>query len=363
MAARDLDKALSEHARHALEASDRLFDESQENYRESVVTQISILAAVTVLCGTLGLILTRSIRRNLRHMELTLDGVTHSLDLTQRVKTERLDEIGRAGVAFNGFAAQLESAIGVVRQSIGVVHAASSDIAAGTEDLSARTVEQAASLQETSATMEELTATVKQNSDSAQNAKSLALEATAIAARGREVALEAVDGMSALSANSSRIVDIINTIEGIAFQTNILALNAAVEAARAGEEGRGFAVVAGEVRNLAQRSSLAAREIKALIEQSVQQVRDGSLKVGATGQTIADVVEAIDKVAVIVSEIAIASREQSDGIEQINLALFQMDQVTEQNAALVEEASAAAQSLEAQGKALSQVIAAFRLAS
>lgn len=248
-----------------------------------------------------------------------------------------------------------------VRAGTDTIAIASGEIASGTLDLSARTEEQASALEETASSMEELTSTVKQNADNAQQANQLACVASDTAARGGRVVESVVDTMGSISASANKIADIISVIDGIAFQTNILALNAAVEAARAGEQGRGFAVVASEVRNLAQRSAAAAKEIKVLIEDSVAKVEAGNRLVKDAGTTMKEVVSSVVRVTDIMAEITAASREQSAGIEQVNQAVMQMDQVTQQNAALVEEAAAAAEAMQNQARRLSDVASTFRL--
>ncbi|HEX5344376.1 MAG TPA: methyl-accepting chemotaxis protein [Duganella sp.] len=250
-----------------------------------------------------------------------------------------------------------------VRAGTDTIASASQQIAAGNVDLSARTEQQAASLEETAASMEELTSTVKQNSASASEANQLALSASAVAQQGGAVVSQVVQTMGSINQSSRKIVDIIGVIDGIAFQTNILALNAAVEAARAGEQGRGFAVVATEVRNLAQRSAAAAKEIKELISDSVQQVEDGSKLVEKAGSTMEEVVASVRRVTDIMNEISAAGEEQRAGIEQVNTAIAGMDAVTQQNAALVEEATAASQSMQDQATALSELVSVFQLAS
>ncbi|MYM84910.1 methyl-accepting chemotaxis protein, partial [Duganella sp. FT50W] len=250
-----------------------------------------------------------------------------------------------------------------VRAGTDTIASASQQIAAGNVDLSARTEQQAASLEETAASMEELTSTVKQNSASASEANQLALSASAVAQQGGAVVSQVVQTMGSINQSSRKIVDIIGVIDGIAFQTNILALNAAVEAARAGEQGRGFAVVATEVRNLAQRSAAAAKEIKELISDSVQQVENGSQLVEQAGATMENVVDSVRRVTDIMSEISAAGEEQRAGIEQVNTAIAGMDAVTQQNAALVEEATAASQSMQDQAAALSELVSVFRLAA
>jgi methyl-accepting chemotaxis protein len=256
---------------------------------------------------------------------------------------------------------ELVAMIVKVRAGTETIASGSGQIAAGNLDLSARTEQQAASLEETASSMEELTATVKQNADHAHQASKLAVSASQVAVKGGEVVAEVVGTMASINDSSKRIAEIIGVIDGIAFQTNILALNAAVEAARAGEQGRGFAVVASEVRNLAQRSAAAAKEIKALIDDSVEKVEAGSRLVNEAGTTMQDVVESVKRVTDIMGEITSASREQSEGIEQVNQAIGQMDQVTQQNAALVEQAAAATESMQDQARNLTEVVSVFKL--
>jgi methyl-accepting chemotaxis protein len=251
--------------------------------------------------------------------------------------------------------------VGQVRTGTDTIATASNQIAVGNLDLSSRTEEQASSLEETASSMEELTSTVKQNADNARQANGLAVSASEVAQKGGAVVAEVVDTMASINESSRKIVDIIGVIDGIAFQTNILALNAAVEAARAGEQGRGFAVVASEVRNLAQRSAAAAKEIKLLIDDSVGKVEAGGKLVDQAGATMTDIVASIARVAHIMSDIAAASAEQTAGIEQVNTAITQMDEVTQQNAALVEEAAAAAGAMQEQAAALAEVVSIFKL--
>jgi methyl-accepting chemotaxis protein len=296
--------------------------------------------------------------------------LTKAVDIAQRVaagdlgadiRPESQDETGQLMLSLRAMNDSLLKIVGEVRQGTDTIATASTEIASGNLDLSSRTEQQAGSLEETASAMEELTSTVKQNADNARQANQLAVSASEVAQQGGTVVGQVVDTMGSINASSKKIVDIISVIDGIAFQTNILALNAAVEAARAGEQGRGFAVVASEVRSLAQRSSAAAKEIKELIDDSVEKVDSGSKLVEQAGTTMAEVVASVRRVTDIVGEISAASHEQSTGIEEINRAITQMDEVTQQNAALVEEAAAAAQSLQEQAGKLTQVVSVFKL--
>ena len=282
-------------------------------------------------------------------------------DLTDRITNEYSGTFGKLKDDANATSDQLKEIINQIKASTDIINTAAKEIATGNLDLSQRTEEQSASLEKTAASMEELTSTVKHNADNAKQANQLAHNASAVAQKGGTVVVGVVDTMSAINASSRKIVDIISVIDGIAFQTNILALNAAVEAARAGEQGRGFAVVAGEVRNLAQRSATAAKEIKTLIGDSVDKVEIGSKLVGEAGRTMEEIVEAVKHVTDIMSEISAASAEQSQGIEQISLSITQMDEVTQQNAALVEESAAAAESLEVEAQNLTRSVSVFQL--
>ncbi|WP_288381799.1 methyl-accepting chemotaxis protein [uncultured Massilia sp.] len=281
-------------------------------------------------------------------------------DLGARITVDSRNEFGQLLAALRDMTASLSGIVGEVRSGSDLIATASSQIAIGNMDLSARTEQQASSIEETAASVEELTGTVRQNADNARQANGLAANASSVATRGGAVVAEVVDTMGAINASARKIVDIIAVIDGIAFQTNILALNAAVEAARAGEQGRGFAVVASEVRSLAQRSANAAKEIKALITDSVEKVDSGSLLVGQAGATMEEIVQSVRKVAAIMEAITAASSEQSAGIDQIHQAISQMDRVTQQNAALVEEAAGAAQSLEESAASLAQRVSVFR---
>ena len=282
-------------------------------------------------------------------------------DLSQKIEVGADNEIGRVLQAMQNMQESLANLVGQVRAGANTIAGASSEIATGNLDLSSRTEEQASSLEETASSMEELTSTVKHNGDNARQANQLAVSAADVATKGGHVVAQVVDTMGMINESSKKIVDIISVIDGIAFQTNILALNAAVEAARAGEQGRGFAVVASEVRNLAQRSASAAKEIKDLISDSVEKVETGSRLVDQAGITMNEVVSSISHVTDIMGELTAAGREQEAGIEQINRAVTEMDTVTQQNAALVEEAAAAAESLKDQSNNLVQLVSTFKL--
>jgi len=282
-------------------------------------------------------------------------------DLTGNIRVHGGDETGQLLGALKDMNQALLNIVGEVRNGTHSIAIASSEIAAGNQDLSARTEQQAASLEETASSMEELTSTVKQNADNARQANQLADAAASVARKGGTVVAEVVGTMESIDASSRKIVDIISVIDGIAFQTNILALNAAVEAARAGEQGRGFAVVASEVRNLAQRSAAAAKEIKELIGDSVEKVNAGTRLVSDAGNTMEEIVSSVQRVSDIISEITAASAEQSSGIDEVYKAVGQMDAVTQQNAALVEEAAAAAESMQNQASNLADVVSVFKV--
>lgn len=282
-------------------------------------------------------------------------------DLTQTILVHSNDETGQLMTALKTMNSNLQDIVSKVRVGTDTIATASSQIASGNLDFSSRTEEQASSLEETASSMEELTSTVKQNSANAGEANRLAISASDIAAKGGEVVTAVIDKMTAINDSSRKIADIISVIDSIAFQTNILALNAAIEAARAGTAGRGFAVVATEVRNLAHKSATAAKEIKDLINDSVDKINTGSQLVNKAGLTMQDIVSSISNVTNIMSEITIASREQESGIEQINQAICEMDNVTQQNAALVEEAAAAAESLQEQASELAQLVSVFKV--
>jgi methyl-accepting chemotaxis protein len=336
------------------------FEKSQSTYRLVRNSCIAGLIFGLVLAGLIGYWLVRAISRPL-DAAVKIAGRIAGGDLTQHIQVRTQDETGRLMQALKDMNESLVRIVGQVRSGTDTIATASSEIAAGNIDLSSRTEQQASSLEETAASMEELTSTVNQNADNARQANQLAASASDVALRGGSVVSQVVDTMASINESSKKIVDIISVIDGIAFQTNILALNAAVEAARAGEQGRGFAVVATEVRNLAQRSAAAAKEIKNLIGDSVDKVAAGNRLVGEAGSTMEEVVASVRRVTDIMGEITAASNEQSSGIAQVNQAIAQMDTVTQQNAALVEEAAAAAQSMQDQAGSLLQVVSVFQL--
>ncbi|REE07576.1 methyl-accepting chemotaxis sensory transducer with Cache sensor [Paraburkholderia sp. BL27I4N3] len=311
-----------------------------------------------VLTIVLGRRLTEPLRQLAHGMQEIASG---DGDLTRRLPVTSGDEVGILAMQFNAFVEKLNRVLLDIRASSETVRISASEIAAGNADLSQRTEQQACALEETAASMEQLTSTVRNNADNARQASTLAVEATDVAHRGNDVVERVAHTMSAINKSSGHIAEITTLIEGIAFQTNILALNASVEAARAGEQGRGFAVVAGEVRSLAQRSSVAAKEIKELLDSSVAGIQQGFALAGEAGQTMSEMTRSVSRVASITGEIATASDEQSRGIEQVNFAIAQMDDVTQKNAALVEEAAAASRSLEQEGRLLNEVIAGFQL--
>ncbi|MDR6375356.1 methyl-accepting chemotaxis protein [Paraburkholderia caledonica] len=333
-------------------------------------SNISLMTTLIIAFATLALLLVIGLRFALRGLIVQpLQDATECFeriaagDLSEAIEVKNRNEIGRLFAGIKRMQESMASMVTAVRSSTESIDTGAREIAMGNTDLSQRTEQQAASLQETASSMEQLTGTVRQNAENARQASQLAVNASDIATRGGEVVSQVVTTMQDIASSSSKVVDIIGVIEGIAFQTNILALNAAVEAARAGEQGRGFAVVAGEVRSLAQRSASAAKEIKELIGDSTDKVQSGSALVGRAGTTMDEIVQAVRRVTDIMGEISAASEEQSGGIEQVNRAVVQMDEVTQQNAALVEEAAAAAGSLEDQTRQLQAVLSGWKVAS
>jgi len=335
---------------------------ARATYGSAVWLMCGIGAAALLLAAGVAWWITRSITRPVARA-LQVANTVAAGDLTSRIEVTSTDELGELLQALKGMNDSLAATVGTVRVGTDTIAVAAAQVAAGSQDLSSRTEQQAGALEETASSMEELTSTVKQNADNARQANVLAETASNVAARGGDVIRQVVGTMTEIDASSSRIGDIIGVIDGIAFQTNILALNAAVEAARAGEQGRGFAVVASEVRNLAQRSAAAAKEIKGLIGDSTDKVALGSKLVAEAGTTMQEIVESVRRVTDIMGEISAASKEQTAGIEQINQAVVQMDQGTQQNAALVEEAAAASASMQEQAAKLAEAVSVFRIGS
>ena len=348
-----LDQYQMATARHAYEESSKLFSMMMWLSGGAVLVGVLLAAVSSVL-------LLRAIMGPLNHALGHFEAMAAG-DLSTKVSIDRQDEMGALLQGLANMQRQLAATVRSVRDSSMSIASASGQIAAGNMNLSSRTEQQASGLEETASSLEELTSTVQHNADNVRQANNVARSASEVANRGGQLVAEVVQTMGAIDASSKRIVDIISTIDGIAFQTNILALNAAVEAARAGEQGRGFAVVASEVRNLAQRSATAAKEIKALIDTSVTNVEAGTALVDSTGATMGEIVSSVTRVSDIMAEILAAGEEQSAGIEQINEAVAHMDQATQQNAALVEEAAAATGALQDQAGALQQLVSVFKV--
>ena len=352
--------AFKQHVEYNIALGKQGEEDAKKSLKTSTWENILIAVAVVAFIAVMGLAITRKLVKSLNEAVEAAQAVADG-DLRRHIVAESNDEIGKLLQALRDMNASLVRIVGQVRSGTDAILTASNEIASGNMDLSSRTESQASSLEETASSMEELTSTVRQNSDNASQANQLAQTASEVAVRGGSVVSEVVATMSSIDESSRKIVDIISVIDGIAFQTNILALNAAVEAARAGEQGRGFAVVAAEVRNLAQRSAAAAKEIKTLIGDSVEKVNAGSKLVDQAGATMQEVVQAIRQVTDIVAEISAASREQSQGIDQVNQAVMEMDNVTQQNAALVEEAAAAAGAMHDQAAQLTELVGVFKL--
>ena len=338
----------------------QLFQDQLRTYQHVRLLVIVALLAGLLFAGFRSVTLIRSISRALQHAMKLAHEIADG-KLGHKVTLEGDDELARLLAALQSMDQRLVEIVSEVRKGSEAVSSAAQQIASGNDDLSERTQGQASSLEETASSMEEMTSTVKQNAENASHADQLARGAREQAQRGGDVAAQAIDAMQEINASSRKIADIVSLIDEIAFQTNLLALNAAVEAARAGEQGRGFAVVATEVRSLAQRSASAAKEIKQLINESSDRVRAGSALVDQSGKALAEIVNSIKKVTDIVAEIAAASSEQSAGIDQVNLAVSQMDEMTQQNAALVEEASAAAHAMREQAEELAAQVSFFQI--
>ncbi len=361
---REPTKKIDDIVAYISKESHRLMDEMEAANKAAhnkAVLAMAITLGVTLVVGWITVAaLIKSITRPLSEA-VDMAQTVASGDLRSEVHVRSTDELGDLLGALKLMQSNLSEIVGKVRQGTECIHTASAEIANGNLDLSGRTEEQASSLEQTAAAMVQLTTTVQQNNANASEACRLADVASTVAAKGGDAVEQMVRTMGAINESSRKIVDIISVIDGIAFQTNILALNAAVEAARAGEQGRGFAVVASEVRNLAQRSAAAAKEIKELIGASVERVEAGSRLVGEAGVTMTEVVASVQRVTAIISEISVASSEQRDGIEQISIAISQMDGVTQQNSALVEESAAAAEALEQQASQLNDAVSVFKL--
>ena len=353
-------EALRKLAENQQAALDEAAAEIHQEYRSGRTLLVTLGAAAIIMGIAFAWWITRTITQPINAAVRVAQTVSAG-DLTSDIRVESNDETGQLMSALKDMNSNLVNIVGQVRSGSVTMTSVSNEIAAGNLDLSSRTEEQASSLQLTASSMEDLTSTVKLNAANARQANQLAISASEIASRGGAVVSEVVSTMGSINDSSRRIVEIISVIDSIAFQTNILALNAAVEAARAGEQGRGFAVVASEVRNLAQRSASAARDIKGLIDDSVQKVSVGSALVDRAGQTMDEIVQSIGRVTQIMNEITDASDAQHAGIEQVNRAIGEMDQVTQQNAALVEEAAAAAESMQQQSAQLAQVVSVFKL--
>ncbi|WUR15465.1 methyl-accepting chemotaxis protein [[Empedobacter] haloabium] len=357
-----IDKIVAFIQKAADERMAKVAAQNTSEYERSVFMLLALLVAAVAIGAVIVVMLVRGITVPLaRALDIARDVADG--DLRAEVRSNRQDEIGDLLRALGTMSGNLARIVTRVRGGTQAIAAASAEIAHGNADLSARTEDMAGSLEETAASMTELTSTVRANSDNASEAARLAGQASSVSGRGSETVAEVVASMGAIGESSGKIAEIIGVIDGIAFQTNILALNAAVEAARAGEQGRGFAVVASEVRNLAQRSSSAAKEIRELITASVAEVGSGRALVDRAGATMREVLTSVEQVTAVVTEISMASTEQQEGIEQIGTAISHIDSVTQQNAALVEQAAAAAESLKQQARELDEAVAIFKLAA
>jgi methyl-accepting chemotaxis protein-2 (aspartate sensor receptor) len=352
--------AIEEFSKYIKTAQTNTAAQAKYNFDMALIAVAAAVGLAIILMILARVVFGRMVVRPLVEAGQHFDKIANG-DLTQRVDIRSHNEIGILYGALKRMQESLTRTVSTVRRGVDEINVGSREISAGNTDLSSRTEQQAASLEETAASMEELASTVKQNAENARQANQLAASASDVAERGGSAVAEVVNTMQEISGSSRKISEIVSVIDGIAFQTNILALNAAVEAARAGEQGKGFAVVAGEVRSLAQRSAQAAKEIKSLIEDSVSKVGAGSQQVERAGATMQEIVASVKRVTDIMGEISAASDEQSSGIDQVNRAVSQMDEVTQQNAALVEEAAAAAGSLQEQAQRLAEAVAVFKI--
>ncbi|MEM8321699.1 methyl-accepting chemotaxis protein [Morganella morganii] len=358
--ARDFDRSYDVYQDGYINSYEKTIQDSYDDYNRTIYISVAIILTSLLLIILSWVYIKKVIISPLNNVVDNIQDIAKG-NLSKNITTSGANEIMTLAETLCHMQHELAVTVGDVRDGANAIYSGASEISAGNNDLSSRTEQQAASLEETAASMEELTATVRQNADNARQASHLALTASETAERGGKVVDDVVETMRGIGNSSKKIADIISVIDGIAFQTNILALNAAVEAARAGEQGRGFAVVAGEVRNLAQRSAQAAREIKTLIEDSVGRVDTGAVLVERAGETMNEIVSAVTRVTDIMSEIASASDEQSRGIDQVGVAVTEMDRVTQQNAALVEQSAAAAASLEEQAGRLTQAVSVFQI--
>ncbi|ARP90928.1 methyl-accepting chemotaxis protein [Bordetella genomosp. 9] len=355
-----LDRAMKTMLDYLDKTTDNMVAQGHDDFTLARIVTVAMIVFAIILTAACWLVLNRMVLRPLREAGSHFDRIAAG-DLSQHIEVRSTNEIGVLFGAVRRMQESLTRTVAAVRRGVDEINVGAREISAGNTDLSSRTEQQAASLEETAASMEELASTVKQNAENARQANQLAASASDVAERGGSAVAEVVNTMQEISGSSRKISEIVSVIDGIAFQTNILALNAAVEAARAGEQGKGFAVVAGEVRSLAQRSAQAAKEIKALIEDSVSKVGAGSQQVERAGATMQEIVASVKRVTDIMGEISAASEEQSSGIDQVNRAVSQMDEVTQQNAALVEEAAAAAGSLQEQAQRLAEAVAVFKI--
>jgi methyl-accepting chemotaxis protein len=353
-----------EHLDHLVgtvaEVAKDMNEDGKETASRALWTIIGGTGLAMVVSLALGYFIASIVSRPLVQAVGVLESVAHG-DFTRQLDVQSRDEVGQMAQALNAAILSIRTTLQEVQEVSGSVAGASQQLSAASQEISSGAQEQASNLEETASSLEEITSTIKQNSDNAQQANQLAVGAREVAEKGGQVVASAIDGMTEINRSSKKIAEIITAIDEIAFQTNLLALNAAVEAARAGEQGRGFAVVAGEVRNLAQRSAAAAKEIKELIQDSVRKVETGSELVNKSGQTLQEIVTSVKRVTDIVSEIAAASREQSSGIDQVSRAVAQMDQVTQANASQTEELSGTAESLSGQASLLQEVVSRFKL--